>query len=206
MCISLWCVCEKRCVGGWHCQRLMGCSQHKAMSSLQHTHWERRGLQPYEVTRSNMYNFVHNFSSKWFLFSSCRKCRKEFCWICMQDWSMHSDNTGGYFQCNKFVESTPKDSGKIILSRMTTFGWYIDGVNSRWDGLKYLIDEYSIFRFRCGAFFQWWRCNAGFTVGWGARKRPCRDDASSRARQANGSIHPLLHQVRPCAWSICHQF
>mmetsp|Transcript_32887 Transcript_32887/g.47510 ORF Transcript_32887/g.47510 Transcript_32887/m.47510 type:complete len:1304 (-) Transcript_32887:148-4059(-) len=36
---------------------------------------------------------------------SCRKCRKEFCWICMQDWSLHSDNTGGYFQCNKFVEN-----------------------------------------------------------------------------------------------------
>mmetsp|Transcript_5318 Transcript_5318/g.5819 ORF Transcript_5318/g.5819 Transcript_5318/m.5819 type:complete len:1186 (-) Transcript_5318:647-4204(-) len=36
---------------------------------------------------------------------SCRKCRKEFCWICMQDWSLHSDNTGGYFQCNRFLES-----------------------------------------------------------------------------------------------------
>jgi len=34
---------------------------------------------------------------------NCRKCRKEFCWICMQDWTLHSDNTGGYFQCNRFV-------------------------------------------------------------------------------------------------------
>ena len=28
----------------------------------------------------------------------------------MQDWTLHSDNTGGYFQCNKFVESTPNDN------------------------------------------------------------------------------------------------
>jgi hypothetical protein len=25
---------------------------------------------------------------------SCRKCRYEFCWICMQDWTLHSNNTG----------------------------------------------------------------------------------------------------------------
>lgn len=23
----------------------------------------------------------------------------------MQDWTLHSDNTGGYFQCNRFVET-----------------------------------------------------------------------------------------------------
>jgi hypothetical protein len=34
---------------------------------------------------------------------SCRKCRHEFCWICMQDWSLHSNATGGFFQCNRFV-------------------------------------------------------------------------------------------------------
>jgi hypothetical protein len=28
---------------------------------------------------------------------SCRKCRYEFCWICMQDWTLHSNNTGIYF-------------------------------------------------------------------------------------------------------------
>jgi hypothetical protein len=37
---------------------------------------------------------------------SCRKCRKDFCWICMQDWSLHSDVTGGYFQCNRYLQST----------------------------------------------------------------------------------------------------
>jgi hypothetical protein len=42
---------------------------------------------------------------------SCRKCRKEFCWICMQDWSLHSENTGGYFQCNRFQEAASGGGG-----------------------------------------------------------------------------------------------
>lgn len=42
---------------------------------------------------------------------SCRKCRKEFCWICMQDWSLHSDTTGGYFQCNRFQEAARNSEG-----------------------------------------------------------------------------------------------
>lgn len=34
----------------------------------------------------------------------CRKCRNEFCWICMQDWAMHADNQNGYFQCNRMMD------------------------------------------------------------------------------------------------------
>eukprot|EP00607_Mallomonas_marina_P001795 CAMPEP_0182439052 /NCGR_PEP_ID=MMETSP1167-20130531/86187_1 /TAXON_ID=2988 /ORGANISM="Mallomonas Sp, Strain CCMP3275" /LENGTH=237 /DNA_ID=CAMNT_0024632639 /DNA_START=389 /DNA_END=1099 /DNA_ORIENTATION=+ len=41
---------------------------------------------------------------------SCRKCRHEFCWICMQDWSLHSNNTGGFFQCNRFESTTGKNN------------------------------------------------------------------------------------------------
>jgi hypothetical protein len=41
---------------------------------------------------------------------TCRKCRKEFCWICLQDWSLHSQNTGGYFQCNRFQDATGRIS------------------------------------------------------------------------------------------------
>ena len=36
----------------------------------------------------------------------CHKCKHEFCWICMQEWGLHNNETGGYFQCNRFVEST----------------------------------------------------------------------------------------------------
>mmetsp|Transcript_26262 Transcript_26262/g.29052 ORF Transcript_26262/g.29052 Transcript_26262/m.29052 type:complete len:509 (-) Transcript_26262:99-1625(-) len=36
---------------------------------------------------------------------TCQKCKHEFCWICMQDWSEHGANTGGYYKCNKFDTS-----------------------------------------------------------------------------------------------------
>jgi len=34
----------------------------------------------------------------------CGKCRHDFCWMCMEKWSLHNNSTGGYFQCNKYVE------------------------------------------------------------------------------------------------------
>lgn len=40
---------------------------------------------------------------------TCRKCRHEFCWICMQEWSLHSNTTGGFFQCNRFVAGASSD-------------------------------------------------------------------------------------------------
>jgi ariadne-1 len=33
---------------------------------------------------------------------TCQRCKYEFCWICMGDWSQHGANTGGYYKCNKF--------------------------------------------------------------------------------------------------------
>ena len=57
---------------------------------------------------------------------TCRKCRHDFCWICMQPWSLHSNTTGGYFQCNRFIEEGEEDdknnrgdssSGKVNIIR-----------------------------------------------------------------------------------------
>lgn len=33
---------------------------------------------------------------------TCKRCRHEYCWICMQPWSLHSNSTGGFFRCNRF--------------------------------------------------------------------------------------------------------
>lgn len=33
---------------------------------------------------------------------TCRRCKHEFCWICMGDWSNHGSNTGGFYKCNKY--------------------------------------------------------------------------------------------------------
>ena len=37
--------------------------------------------------------------------------RHEFCWICMQDWTLHSNVTGGYFQCNRFDANAARAEG-----------------------------------------------------------------------------------------------
>lgn len=34
----------------------------------------------------------------------CHNCHHEFCWICRQDWSLHSTDTGGFFRCNIWRE------------------------------------------------------------------------------------------------------
>ena len=35
---------------------------------------------------------------------TCSNCAHDFCWMCMKDWSLHSQASGGYFQCNRFKE------------------------------------------------------------------------------------------------------
>ena len=37
---------------------------------------------------------------------TCQSCKYEFCWICMGDWNEHGANTGGYYKCNKFDNSS----------------------------------------------------------------------------------------------------
>jgi len=34
----------------------------------------------------------------------CHSCHHEFCWICRQDWRLHSTDTGGFFRCNIWKE------------------------------------------------------------------------------------------------------
>ena len=42
---------------------------------------------------------------------TCKRCRHEYCWICMKPWSLHSNKTGGYFRCNRF-DDDEEDSVK----------------------------------------------------------------------------------------------
>ncbi|XP_030830538.1 ankyrin repeat and IBR domain-containing protein 1 [Strongylocentrotus purpuratus] len=32
----------------------------------------------------------------------CTKCKYDFCWVCLEVWSKHSSETGGYFRCNRY--------------------------------------------------------------------------------------------------------
>jgi len=33
---------------------------------------------------------------------TCSLCKYEFCWVCMDAWTDHSSDTGGYYKCNKY--------------------------------------------------------------------------------------------------------
>ncbi|ETW04230.1 hypothetical protein H310_04567 [Aphanomyces invadans] len=42
---------------------------------------------------------------------TCRSCKYEFCWTCMDVWSNHNANTGGYYKCNRYDPDTvPSDT------------------------------------------------------------------------------------------------
>lgn len=42
---------------------------------------------------------------------TCQKCKHEFCWICMGDWSQHGANTGGFYKCNKYDAENGNGNG-----------------------------------------------------------------------------------------------
>lgn len=35
---------------------------------------------------------------------TCEHCHFQFCWLCLCDWSIHGEETGGFFHCNRIVE------------------------------------------------------------------------------------------------------
>ena len=42
---------------------------------------------------------------------TCKMCAHEFCWLCLGNWKEHGQNTGGYYNCNKYEEM--KKTGNI---------------------------------------------------------------------------------------------
>jgi len=51
---------------------------------------------------------------------TCQRCKHEFCWICMGDWSDHGANTGGYYKCNKYdvnSQSAPEDQSDAARAK-----------------------------------------------------------------------------------------
>jgi len=45
-------------------------------------------------------------------------CGHEFCWICLADWKVHSEATGGFYACNRYK---PKDEGDEARERAQRF-------------------------------------------------------------------------------------
>jgi ariadne-1 len=49
---------------------------------------------------------------------SCAKCKFQFCWLCMGEWSKHGSGTGGYFKCNLYKPSEDGDLGEEYIKRL----------------------------------------------------------------------------------------
>lgn len=41
---------------------------------------------------------------------TCKKCRHDFCWICMEPWDQHGEQTGGFFSCNRYTGDGERDA------------------------------------------------------------------------------------------------
>ncbi|KAF0687046.1 Aste57867_21185 [Aphanomyces stellatus] len=54
---------------------------------------------------------------------TCKSCRHEFCWICMESWASHFTNGQANYNCNRFVKSTESDisRAKTELERYLHF-------------------------------------------------------------------------------------
>jgi ariadne-1 len=52
---------------------------------------------------------------------TCRVCRHEFCWICMNAWAEHGQNTGGFYKCNKFVSGEAQGGEKASTEAIAKF-------------------------------------------------------------------------------------
>lgn len=48
---------------------------------------------------------------------TCRSCRHEFCWICLQDWSKHGANTGGYYKCNRYDDEGASSDTEVARAK-----------------------------------------------------------------------------------------
>ena len=47
----------------------------------------------------------------------CQKCKFDFCWLCLTDWSKHGQTTGVYYACNIYDKLIKEDSGLKTLEQ-----------------------------------------------------------------------------------------
>jgi len=60
---------------------------------------------------------------------SCSQCSYEFCWICLDEWKNHSNQTGGYYACNRYkaeelgekLESSSRNEARRALEKYMAY-------------------------------------------------------------------------------------
>lgn len=63
-------------------------------------HREKWGLQ---VSPPFSLEVVHRLNTDTISHMTCKKCKWEFCWVCMGPWSEHGT---AWYQCNRFDEKS----------------------------------------------------------------------------------------------------
>ena len=53
---------------------------------------------------------------------TCNCCSHEFCWVCMQPWSIHGTQTGGYFRCDVNNEKSTQEKLKELRAEQLEKG------------------------------------------------------------------------------------
>jgi ariadne-1 len=66
---------------------------------------------------------------------NCRKCKFEFCWICLGDWKQHNDKTGGFYACNIYKE-LPKDNKDQRVIHLEKFEFYKSRYEDHYKAIK----------------------------------------------------------------------
>jgi len=65
---------------------------------------------------------------------TCRTCKHEFCWLCLEDWKQHGAQTGGYYACNKYKASEKNMDDEE--RQYEKFSFYRDRFEQHWNAVE----------------------------------------------------------------------
>ena len=54
---------------------------------------------------------------------TCFKCKHQYCWLCLGDWTKHGSGTGGFFNCNMYKEEKSESKDATSIRRLQ---FYLD--------------------------------------------------------------------------------
>ena len=75
---------------------------------------------------------------------TCKACKHEFCWICMGDWKIHGEATGGYYKCNRYENElkankelkSMEEKRESAKSELAKYSFYFERYNNHDKAMK----------------------------------------------------------------------